>query len=64
MKILDLVLAGRERSADVLCSAEGLDIRDASWDVKARLVEEEISFVPLVDFGRGRPYSEESGIST
>lgn len=55
VKMSDLDLAGRERPVDVLCPAEGLDIRDASWDVKARLVDEEISFVVLVDFGRGRP---------
>ncbi len=51
----DLVFVGRERPVEVLCPAGGLDMRDASCDVNARLVDEEISFVPLVDFGRGRP---------
>lgn len=51
----DLDFAGRERPADVLWPALGLAMRDASCDVKARLVDEDISFVVLEDFGRGRP---------
>lgn len=55
VKMSDLVFVGRERPVEVLCPAGGLDMRDASCEVNARLVDEEISFVALVDFGRGRP---------
>lgn len=57
VKMEGLDLEGRVRPVVVVVGfpVGGLEIREASCDVKARLVEEEISFFAFVGFGRGRP---------
>ena len=49
----DLDLEGLARPLDAV-DVFGPEIRDESWEVKARVVEEEISFPPFV-LGRGAP---------
>lgn len=49
---------GRDRPPDVRELEVEDAKRDESWEVKARVVEEEISFV--VDLGLRMPYSPES----
>ncbi len=55
MKISDLDLEGRERPAEARYPSESLVMREDSWDVNAKLVDDDISFAAFEDFGRGVP---------